>query len=32
MDIDGLGDKYIEILVDVGIVKSVVDLYWFSCD
>lgn len=28
MDIDGLGGKYIDILVDVGIVCGVVDLYW----
>ncbi len=32
MDIDGLGDKYIETLVDAGIVKSVADLYRLSRD
>lgn len=32
MDIDGLGDKYIETLVDAGIVKSVADLYRLNRD
>ncbi|WP_323163040.1 NAD-dependent DNA ligase LigA [Stenotrophomonas maltophilia] len=32
MDIDGLGDKYIETLVDAGIVRSVADLYRLSRD
>ncbi|WP_447905122.1 NAD-dependent DNA ligase LigA [Stenotrophomonas sepilia] len=32
MDIDGLGDKYIETLVDAGIVKSVADLYRLTRD
>lgn len=32
MDIEGLGDKYIETLVDAGIVKSVADLYRLSRD
>jgi len=32
MDIDGLGDKYIETLVDAGIVKRVADLYRLTRD
>ena len=32
MDIDGLGDKYIETLVDAGIVRSVADLYRLTRD
>jgi len=32
MDIDGLGDKYIETLVDAGIVKRVADLYQLTRD
>ncbi len=32
MDIDGLGDKYIETLVDAGIVRGVADLYALSRD
>lgn len=32
MDIDGLGDKYIETLVDAGIVRSVADLYRLNRD
>lgn len=32
MDIDGLGDKYIETLVDAGIVTSVADLYRLNRD
>ncbi|MHC1662944.1 NAD-dependent DNA ligase LigA [Stenotrophomonas maltophilia] len=32
MDIDGLGDKYIETLVDAGIVKGVADLYRLTRD
>jgi DNA ligase (NAD+) len=32
MDIDGLGDKYIEILVDAGIVRGVADLYLLDRD
>ncbi|MCW4455469.1 NAD-dependent DNA ligase LigA [Flavobacterium sp. MXW15] len=32
MDIDGLGDKYIETLVDAGIVRGVADLYRLQRD
>ena len=32
MDIDGLGDKYIETLVDAGIVRGVADLYALNRD
>ena len=32
MDIDGLGDKYIETLVDAGIVRGVADLYRLTRD
>ncbi len=32
MDIDGLGGKYIETLVDAGIVRSVADLYRLTRD
>lgn len=32
MDIDGLGDKYIETLVDAGIVRGVADLYALERD
>jgi len=32
MDIDGLGGKYIETLVDAGIVRGVADLYTLSRD
>lgn len=32
MDIDGLGDKYIETLVDAGIVRGVADLYLLDRD
>ena len=32
MDIDGLGDRYIEILVDAGIVRGVADLYRLQRD
>jgi DNA ligase (NAD+) len=32
MDIDGLGDKYIETLVDAGIVRGVADLYALQRD
>lgn len=32
MDIDGLGDRYIEILVDAGIIRSVADLYLLQRD
>jgi DNA ligase (NAD+) len=32
MDIDGLGDKYIEVLVDAGIVRGVADLYALNRD
>ncbi|HEL4266787.1 TPA: NAD-dependent DNA ligase LigA [Stenotrophomonas maltophilia] len=32
MDIDGLGDKYIETLVDADIVRSVADLYRLNRD
>lgn len=32
MDIDGLGDKYIETLVDAGIVRRVADLYQLTRD
>jgi len=32
MDIDGLGDRYIETLVDAGIVRGVADLYRLSRD
>jgi DNA ligase (NAD+) len=32
MDIDGLGDKYIEQLLRLGLVKTVADLYYLSKD
>ncbi len=32
MDIDGLGDRYIETLVDAGIVRGVADLYRLTRD
>ncbi|MGV8958844.1 MAG: NAD-dependent DNA ligase LigA [Stenotrophomonas sp.] len=32
MDIDGLGDRYIETLVDAGIVRGVADLYGLQRD
>jgi len=32
MDIDGLGDRYIETLVDAGIVRGVADLYQLGLD
>ncbi|MBZ3480731.1 NAD-dependent DNA ligase LigA [Xanthomonas axonopodis pv. nakataecorchori] len=32
MDVDGLGEKFIEVLVDSGLVKGVADLYLLSVD
>ncbi|ATS38640.1 MULTISPECIES: NAD-dependent DNA ligase LigA [Xanthomonas] len=32
MDVDGLGEKFIEVLVDSGLVKGVADLYVLSVD
>jgi DNA ligase (NAD+) len=32
MDIDGLGDKYIEQLLRLGLVKNVADLYYLTTD
>jgi DNA ligase (NAD+) len=32
MDIDGLGDKYIEQLLRLGLVKNVADLYYLTAD
>ncbi|KAB0533187.1 NAD-dependent DNA ligase LigA [Xanthomonas cissicola] len=32
MDVDGLGEKFIEVLVDSGLVKGVADLYLLNVD
>lgn len=32
MDVDGLGEKFIEVLVDSGVVQGVADLYLLSVD
>ncbi|MCC8538069.1 NAD-dependent DNA ligase LigA [Xanthomonas axonopodis pv. poinsettiicola] len=32
MDVDGLGEKFIEVLVDSGLVKGVADLYLLTVD
>ena len=32
MDVDGLGDKFIELLVDAGVVQGVADLYALDLD
>lgn len=32
MDIDGLGERYIEDLSDLGYVKTVADLYWLTLE
>lgn len=32
MDVDGLGDKFIELLVDAGVVQGVADLYSLDLD
>ncbi|RRN57424.1 NAD-dependent DNA ligase LigA [Pseudoxanthomonas sp. SGNA-20] len=32
MDIDGLGDKYVETLVDAGIIRGIADLYGLGRD